>query len=46
MILNEERNEIIETIMYAIDEIDNGQEESGIKTLEELALAIEGERLI
>ena len=35
-----ERKEVIETIMYAIKEIDNGMEESGIQTLEDLLLTI------
>ena len=34
--------EIIETIMYAIKEIDNGMEESGLKTLEDLVETIQG----
>ena len=35
-----ERKEVIETIMYAIKEIDNGMEESGIQPLEDLLLTI------
>ena len=31
---SDERKEIMETIMYAIKEIENGQEGDGIKTLE------------
>ena len=34
--------EISETIMYAIKEIDNGMEESGLKTLEDLVETIQG----
>ena len=37
-----ERKEVIETIMYAIKEIDNGMEESGLKTLEDLVETIQG----
>ena len=34
MMCDSERNEIMETIMYAIKEIENGQETDGIRTLE------------
>ena len=34
--------EISETIMYAIKEIDNGMEESGLQTLEDLIETIQG----
>ena len=42
MMCDSERNEIMETIMYAIKEIDNGMEESGLQPLEDLVETIQG----